>query len=114
MAARGMNRETGKELSGLDHLKQSIQDILTTRRGTRVMLREYGSNLPELVDRPINAQLKADLYYETAQAILDWEPRLRLREVQITAAEPGRIELSMTADYLPEGKVITLEGIVVK
>ena len=49
--AIGMNRETGKSIDGVDHLRQST-DILTTRIGQRVVLRKYGSNLPELVDLP--------------------------------------------------------------
>ena len=44
--AIGMNRETGKLVDNTEHLKQSIRDILSTRIGTRVMLREYGSNIP--------------------------------------------------------------------
>ena len=52
--AIGMNRETGKSIDGVDHLRQSVTDILTTRIGQRVMLRKYGSNLPELVDLPTN------------------------------------------------------------
>ncbi|GDD08501.1 phage baseplate assembly protein [Escherichia coli] len=34
----GMDRNTGKPLSGVDHICQSIVDILTTPLGTRVML----------------------------------------------------------------------------
>ncbi|NYZ70451.1 baseplate assembly protein W, partial [Endozoicomonas sp. SM1973] len=49
---QGTHRLTGKPLSNLDHLRQSITDILTTRIGTRLMRRDYGSRLPELVDRP--------------------------------------------------------------
>ena len=111
---RGTNRETGKALDGLAHLKQSIADILTTRKGTRVMLRDYGSELPALVDRPMNAELVVDLYAETALALATWEPRLRLKTVAIAAADIGRIELTMTADYLPDGREITLEGIIVQ
>lgn len=113
MTTRGMNATTGEELAGLEHLRQSIRDILTTRKGTRVMLRDYGSELPALVDRPMNAELRVDIYAETALAIATWEPRLRLREVNIEAADTGKITLSMTADYLPEGKTVTLEGIIV-
>ena len=49
-----MNRETGAALGLVEHIAQSITDILTTRIGTRVMRREYGSLLPELVDQPFN------------------------------------------------------------
>ena len=50
----GMNAHTGQSLSGLDHLRQSIADILSTPLNTRVMRRDYGSRLPELIDQPIN------------------------------------------------------------
>ena len=45
----GMDRETGKSLSGIEHLRQSIRDILTTPIGSRVMRRDYGSRLFELL-----------------------------------------------------------------
>lgn len=48
---RGMSRDSGKELKGIDHLRQSITDILTTPVGTRVWRRDYGSRLPRLVTR---------------------------------------------------------------
>ncbi len=49
----GMNAATGRNLTGLDHLHQSIADILSTPIGTRVMRRDYGSRLPELIDAPM-------------------------------------------------------------
>ena len=50
----GLNRITGQPLSGYEHLKQSIADILTTPVGSRVMRPEYGSHLPRMVDLPVN------------------------------------------------------------
>lgn len=99
---------------GIEHLRQSVADILTTRKGTRVMRRDYGSELPALVDRPINGQLEIDLYAETVLAIDTWEPRLKVKSVGITKAEPGLIELFMVADYLPEGREVTLEGLIIR
>ena len=37
----GMDRHTGQPISGLDHLLQSIEDILTTPLGSRLMRPEY-------------------------------------------------------------------------
>lgn len=111
---RGMSRTGGEALTGIDHLRQSVADILTTRKGTRVMRRDYGSELPALVDRPINAQLEIDLYAETVLAIDTWEPRLKVRSVGITKAEPGMIELYMVADDLESGGEIRLEGLVIR
>ncbi|MGL4827152.1 MAG: GPW/gp25 family protein, partial [Vibrionaceae bacterium] len=47
-----MNRFTGYSISELQHIKQSIQDILTTPLGSRVMRRDYGSAIFELIDQP--------------------------------------------------------------
>ncbi|RDD34244.1 baseplate assembly protein W [Wolbachia endosymbiont of Cylisticus convexus] len=35
---RGMSATSGKELEGLDHLKQSIIDILTTPVNSRIIV----------------------------------------------------------------------------
>lgn len=110
----GLNGQTGKPLDGFAHLKQSIADILSTRVGTRVMRRDYGSDLPNLVDRPVNEDLAVDLYIALAEALLKWEPRLRLRETSFLPLGGGAIEFSLTGEYLPDGKPIKLEGIVVK
>ncbi|NKD46356.1 phage baseplate protein, partial [Haematospirillum jordaniae] len=65
----GTNAKTGKPLSGLDHLSQSIRDILTTPVGSRVMRRDYGSRLPSLVDAPVNRSTILELYAATAEAL---------------------------------------------
>ncbi len=54
---RGMDAKTGKALEAIDHLKQSIIDILTTPVSSRIMRRDYGSRLFELVDKPIDRDL---------------------------------------------------------
>ena len=51
----GMNAATGRALSGLDHIRQSIAEILTTPIGSRLMRRRYGSEVPELIDQPLNS-----------------------------------------------------------
>lgn len=110
----GMSRITGSTLGGFDHLKQSITDILTTPVGSRVHRREYGSRLPELVDRPINNSLISDLVAATAEALERWEPRLRLEQVKINSVSAeGKIELSLVGYYLLNGKPIAIEGLVI-
>lgn len=108
-----MNANTGTHLSGIDHLRQSITDILTTPVGSRVMRREYGSRLYQLVDAPINRSTLLQLYAATAEALRRWEPRLKLTQVRAESAEPGRVVLTITGEYLPDGQAVTLDGIVV-
>ena len=58
----GIRATTGQRLAGIEHLRRSIRCILTMPIGTRVMRRDYGSRLFQLVDAQMNrAMLVADL-----------------------------------------------------
>jgi uncharacterized protein len=108
---RGMSRDAGTDLGGIDHLRQSVIDILTTPKGTRVMRREYGSDLPRLVDRPINQSLIAAIRAETVDALSRWEPRLRCERVQLNEVGQGFITMDLTFTYLPDGREVTLQDL---
>ena len=109
----GMNAETGRELTGLEHLKQSIADILNTPIGSRVMRRDYGSRLFELIDAPINRSTVVVIVAETAEALMKWEDRLVVSAVDVTGAVVGQIVLRVTGKYNLDGKTVQLAGIVV-
>jgi len=109
----GIAANTGKRLGGLDHLRQSVRDILTTPIGSRVMRREYGSRLFDLIDAPMNRATILDIYAAVADALERWEPRFRLREVVATDARPGHVTLTLTGELLIDGREVTLDGIVV-
>jgi hypothetical protein len=90
----GISNTTGKALSGDAHLAQSIADILTTPLGSRVMRRDYGSLLFELIDRPINGAIRMLMHAATAIALRRWEPRLQLTRV-VLAGEPQTGQLTI-------------------
>ena len=108
----GINAQTSQLLAGIDHLRQSIRDILTTRIGTRVMRRDYGSRLPALVDNPMPPRLAMDLYSATAEAVARWEPRFKLTRVRIAKAEVGQVVLDLEGIYLPDAKATVLTSVV--
>lgn len=109
----GINASTGKRLGGLEHLRQSIRDILTTPIGSRVMRRDYGSRLFQLIDAPMNRTTLLDVYAAVAEALDAWEPRFRLEQVQAVSAEPGVLVLDLKGTYLPDGNEIKLDGIII-
>lgn len=109
----GTNSATGKSLSGVAHLRQSITDILTTAIGSRVIRREYGSDLPTLIDAPMNLATISKIYAATAKAIIRWEPRFQVTNVSMSSAAPGAIVLDITGNYLPDGQPVMLDGIKV-
>ncbi|WP_218927803.1 GPW/gp25 family protein [Vreelandella glaciei] len=73
-----MNINTGEQLEGAEHIRQSIADIITTPIGSRVMRREYGSLVPELLDMPMTDALLMQVYAATVIAVSRWEPRITI------------------------------------
>lgn len=82
----GMDCITGKALSGEAHLAQSIADIIATPLGSRVMRRDYGSMLFELVDRPLNRATALLASMAVAMALARWEPRITVAKVTLSGA----------------------------
>lgn len=79
-----MHRQTGERLTDeTAHIKQSIADILLTAKGSRVMRRDYGSNLYRLIDRPISAGLLLQLSCACVMALKQWEPRIIVNRFSI-------------------------------
>ena len=103
----GMDAATGRSLDGIAHLRQSVRDILTTRLGTRVGNRTYGSELLALTDRPLTAETLADVYAATAAAVSRWEPRLRLESVRASSRDGGQLVLDLVGAYAGEAVTVT-------
>ncbi len=91
----GMDAHTGRASSGLAHLQQSIADILLTPIGTRVMRREYGSLVPELLDHPLHGANVLRLYAATAYALQRWEPRIKVSSVALQVDMQGAVALDL-------------------
>lgn len=92
-----MHTLSGQQISGIEHLRQSISKILTTPIGSRVQRRSFGSLLPELIDQPLNDYLVIQLYAATATALLIHEPRFQLSRVSLMTegVEKGRSQLEL-------------------
>ncbi|AVO37391.1 GPW/gp25 family protein [Pukyongiella litopenaei] len=109
----GISATTGRKLGGIDHLRQSIRDILTTPLGSRVMRRDYGSRLFDLIDTPYSSATRLAIIAATAEALITWEPRIEVEDVKLRTYEPGHIIIDLTGRYLPDGREVSIEGIEV-
>lgn len=95
----GVDRTNGRRLDGNAHLGQSIADILSTPIGSRVMRRDYGSMLPDLVDQPANPVTRQLIFAATAVAVGRWEPRVAIRRVGVsTDNRGGQITIDLDAE----------------
>ena len=96
----GMDAKTGTWLEGRDHLMQSIRLILATPINTRVMLPEFGSDVPNLISAPMTAANRLRLYAAATEAITRWEPRITVTRVEVTGeSDNGEITLTVEGTY---------------
>lgn len=107
----GMNVKTGKPLSGVAHLQQSIRDIITTPIGSRVMRRDYGCGLFELLDSPYSTSMVGDITLVISNALERWEPRFELESVAVQPTGAGKVSIDIKGLYLINGEPILIEGI---
>jgi len=88
-----MNSKTGRTISDMEHINQSVKDILTTPIGSRIERRNYGSLLFLLLDNPNTEATKLRVVSATVLALSQWEPRIKLD----------------TVDVLPDKEKLTLQ-----
>ncbi|WP_054925463.1 GPW/gp25 family protein [Pseudomonas sp. NBRC 111142] len=106
----GVDRRSGQPLSGVAHLRQSIEDILTTPIGSRRMRPEYGSELRRFVDLPVNDGWKSAVQAEVARSLGRWEPRLQLERVRVVAVLNGQITLELSGIYLGDSMIVEVSA----
>lgn len=83
MSYIGMNCKTGRTITDMDHINQSIKDILTTPVGSRIERRNYGSLLFLLLDHPNTEATRLKVISATVMALNQWEPRIKIDAVDI-------------------------------
>jgi len=82
-------------LSGREKIKQNVRVVLSTRRGERPMLRQYGTQIPSLVHNP-NDEVLADLVQTQArECLLQWEPRVLVMGSKVEQFE-GELRLRLS------------------
>ena len=96
----GIDGKTNRPLEGWDHVRQSITVILTTPIGSRVMRREFGSHLYDLIGRPMTQRNILAVYAASALAISRWEPRFTLTGCEIVkGGADGIMSLAIFGTY---------------
>lgn len=97
-------------------LQENLIHILLTRVGERVMRRDYGGGVHQLVHDPNNDALRALVEHQIAKAVGQWEPRVLVQDVTVTqqnatlvahlryivrrTQEPGQVRVPFAAGSL--------------
>lgn len=89
------SRKNGQPLSEIEHIFQSIEMILSTPIGSRVMRRNFGSHLPRILGRPLNPSTITAIYAAANEAITTWEPRAEVvaTQIDLEKAKAGIVNL---------------------
>lgn len=94
-----LNRKTGCLITETALIQQSIEDILTTPIGTRVMRREYGSELFQLLDQPHNGANRLRVMAAIITALTIWEPRVTIKQVELSTPDlNGQLQINLVTD----------------
>ncbi|MDI6839225.1 MAG: GPW/gp25 family protein [Rhizobiaceae bacterium] len=102
MTQFGMDRHSGRWISGWASVAQAIEVLLTTRYFERV-LREYvGSPLPAMLGETANLETVSKFRWAIAITILLFEPRFLPTQIAMTdLGRPGNSSWIIRGKYRP-------------
>lgn len=110
----GMNPDGTGQLTDTDQLWNSVRDILTTPLASRVMRRDYGSMIPDLLDEPQNEVTRLQCMSAAVIALAMWEPRIALNGINISYSKDGAVTAELvgiiTETMQTAGSALTLRS----
>jgi hypothetical protein len=84
---------------GPANIRESIQIILQTEAGERLVLRSFGAGLGRFLFEPNTTATRHLIQERVENALRLWEPRLRLRNVQVEADPGSAYQVIITIEY---------------
>lgn len=94
------DRKGDVELStGVDDIEESIRIVLGTAKGERVMRPEFGCGIHEYVFGSTNATTLNLVEAAVEEALVEWEPRIEVSNVDASADRIAEGLLSISIDY---------------
>ena len=102
------NRESGETVmvAAREDIDQSLEILLSTSLGERVMQAEYGCNLKDFQFEAINASFIGLMKDMVANAILYYEPRIKVGSIIVskdTGQEAIEGKVLISVDYFIRG-----------
>lgn len=82
-----------------DSIRDAIRIILGTAKGERMMRPDFGCGIHELVFAVNDSGTQALVAFEVREALLRWEPRIEVLQVQVTDGGRSGEHLVISIDY---------------
>ncbi|MCC9018707.1 MULTISPECIES: GPW/gp25 family protein [Flavobacterium] len=86
-------------ISDEEDIKSSLEILLSTKIGERIMVPKYGCNVDELLFEPLTTTLKTYVSELIRTAILYHEPRIDVEKIDISQGDDLNGELLVALDY---------------
>ncbi|MGV1352836.1 GPW/gp25 family protein [Klebsiella pneumoniae] len=103
----GIDRKTGRLLTGWAHVMQSLEVIFTTRFGERVMRRWFGSFIPKILGENMTPSTILKFWTAICVAIDLWEPRYKVTRItpfgNPEGMRQGALGFQIDGVYMPRG-----------
>ena len=95
------DNNTGKTemVSDMVDIQQSLQILLSTRPGERIMQPKYGCNLEELLFEPLTTTFKTYIKQLVQNSIIYYEPRIKLNNVELNESSDVEGLVLIKIDY---------------
>lgn len=78
---------------------EAIWIVLSTSRGERMMLPEFGCGIHNYVFAPNNSNTRGAIAYQVQQSLMRWEPRIDVIDVRVQS-DPAQANLLLVqVDY---------------
>jgi uncharacterized protein len=90
---------TVRLVSAVDDICQSLQILLSTSLGERVMQPTYGCNLQDFLFEPLSPTITSSIKEQLRTAILYHEPRIQLNSLDMSLDEQLQGRVNLTVDY---------------
>jgi phage baseplate assembly protein W len=82
------------------NIEEAIQMLLLTTPGERVMLPELGAGLTAYLFEPNSPATRLRISDEVHRTLIDWEPRIDVKQIDVTASEDDPDLLLIHVDYV--------------
>ena len=86
--------------TGVEDINKSLEILLSTRLGERIMLPNFGCNLEELLFQPLDVTLKTYIKELITTAILYFEPRIDDQKITLDTTNELNGEILINIEYI--------------
>ena len=103
-----LNIHTGEQIDGDAEVFQSLGVLFRSDVGCLLLDREYGSELPRMIDSPIDGSTELQLFSAVADCVDKYEPRFQLERVTIEDVRSNGLGISVSGQI--NGRSVVLAG----